>query len=560
MKNLALPFRPNSATMAQLTLPHCRIILLGLTLAIALALRLWGLSWGLPWALHPDEGHYVDRSQAMLEDGEPNPRYFNNPSLLTYLVAGELTLARLVWPSIEDQPAVPYLLARATSAALGTFGVALVAVIGARLFSDRVGLAAAVFLALSFLHVRDSHYGVNDVPSVSFLLLSLYCAVRLLAQPTWRWYLLAGLCGGLATSTKYNMGFFFIPLLVAHFLATTRRGSAAWSGGALLGLGLAAGSSLLGFLLGTPYALLDRRRFRGDFSEQLDMGDDPWLGQSPEPVPLQYLLTLVQGFGLLPLVLVAIGVVCAWRHDRSRAVLLLSFPVVYLAFMLPKELFFVRFALPLLPFCCLFAAYGTWAIVRPIRPAWQPFSFAAVLLLALAQSLGNDLRHNQLLLQADTRILAVHWVQLNLPARARLAMSPYALQDTSWQHNSYLSPDIEDRIGPIEFGPDGETIRGFRERNVQYIALSSFIYERTDPESEADKRSRARSYLELYRQLERNARLVARFSPGTGSTEVPFSLDSLYTPFWDLGHYERPGPTIRIYALTPAALATRDRR
>ena len=36
-----------------------------------------------------------------------------------------------------------------------------------------------------------------------------------------------------------------------------------------------------------------------------------------------------------------------------------------------------------------------------------------------------------------------------------------------------------------------------------------------------------------------------------GGREVPYSQDEIFTPFWNLEQYDRPGPTIRIYLLNP---------
>ena len=55
----------------------------------------------------------------------------------------------------------------------------------------------------------------------------------------------------------------------------------------------------------------------------------------------------------------------------------------------------------------------------------------------------------------------------------------------------------------------------------------------------------------FYDALEREGRLLAGFGPGPGGTPMPFDLEDLYTPFWGLERYERPGPTIRIYAVDP---------
>ena len=101
--------------------------LVGGLLALGLGLRLWGLDWGLPWAFHPDEVNYVDRAQELITSGSLNPRYFENPSLLTYLIALELVVVRVLGPLAGplrfDLPATAYLLARLDSALLGVFPV-----------------------------------------------------------------------------------------------------------------------------------------------------------------------------------------------------------------------------------------------------------------------------------------------------------------------------------------------------------------------------------------------------------------------------------------------------
>src|SRR5262245_17436020 len=112
--------------------------LVGGVLALGLGLRLWGLDWGLPWAFHPDEINYVDHAQDLVTTGNLNPRYFENPSLLTYLIALELLVLRalgpLAGPLAFDQPGGAYLVARLDSALLGTASLALVLSIGRVLF------------------------------------------------------------------------------------------------------------------------------------------------------------------------------------------------------------------------------------------------------------------------------------------------------------------------------------------------------------------------------------------------------------------------------------------
>jgi dolichyl-phosphate-mannose-protein mannosyltransferase len=526
--------------------------LVGGLLALGLGLRLWGLDWGLPWAFHPDEINYVDHAQDIITSGSLNPNYFENPSLLTYLVALELVVARalgpLAGPLRFDLPASAYLLARLDSALLGTASLALVLAIGRALFGRVVGLVAALLLAVAFLHVRDSHYGVNDVPSTALLLLSVWYSLRLWRQPRLRWYLLAGLAGGLATSTKYNMGFFFVPLLVAHLLGGRRL-----SRGGLLGLAAAALAGLAGYLLGTPYTLLDFAKFRTDFLTQLGYGNNRWLGQGDEPVPLLYLTSLLQGFGALALALALAALIWGLLVPERRAGVLLvaAFPLAYLAFMLPKALFFPRFALPLLPFLALLAALALVELASRLpAPALGRAALGTALLLATAgQSLGNDLRHNWLLGQTDSRIQANQWVQANLPPGSRLKVESYSLLDRSAENRTYTPNLAGLKIELFLSAPADDQYGQFLDKDVQYFVTSSFAFERFLGDAPVRQDS-ARRFQRFHRELEQRAQLVATFGPGPGGGEVPYREEDKMTPFWGLEQYVRPGPTLRVYALT----------
>jgi 4-amino-4-deoxy-L-arabinose transferase-like glycosyltransferase len=549
-----LPGRASAATAAALAAAP-----LAAVLVLALSLRLWGLDWGLPWAFHPDEPNYVDRAQTMLQTGDPNPRYFENPSFLTYLIAGQLWLVRALDRSSFDNPATAYLLARLDGALLGVASVFLIYALGRRLFDQTVGLVGAALLAVSFLHVRDSHYGVNDVPATALLLPSVLFAARCLQRPTLRDCLLAGLFGGLATSAKYSAGFFFAPLLVALTAAAHgKTGDGGPSRGRLARwAGLAALVSLLGYLLGTPYTLLDAGKFRTDFLTQLGYGNARWLGQSLDPVPLLYITTGLQGFGALPLVLALVGLVHGLRPGRRAATLLvLAYPLAYLAFMLPKSLFFPRLALPLLPFLALLAGLACVELTRRSPSRWQTPALGLLVAAAAAQSLLFSVQHNRIVGQADTRVLANEWVQANLLPGSRLQVESYSLLDRSDEHRTYTPNRANLRIDLFLSAPTDDQLRQFVDKEVGYYVTSSFAVGRfvVEPTSRQDS---ARRYLRFHRELEQRAQLVATFGAGPDGREVPYRGEDVMTPFWALPEYARTGPTLQIYQLPSTLPDTR---
>jgi hypothetical protein len=124
--------------------------------------------------------------------------------------------------------------------------------------------------------------------------------------------------------------------------------------------------------------------------------------------------------------------------------------------------------------------------------------------------------------------------------------------DRSTEHVPYPpgAPVLE--IDHFEGSPAFVTAGDYAERKVRYFVTSSYAYERLlgQPPTRGQRESGLR-YLRLHRSLQNDAQLLATFTPGHGGLEVPYSQDEIFTPFWNLSLYERPGPTIRIYSLEP---------
>ena len=135
-------------------------LLAGITL-LALLLRLWGINWQLPHALYYDEGNYAGPAANSVFDNEDDPTDSRNPSLFRHLLTLELRLLNpfLVRPADRLETdhrlqTTAILMARLTTALLGTVSVVLIYTIGRRALSPPAGLLAAALLAVNFLHVH----------------------------------------------------------------------------------------------------------------------------------------------------------------------------------------------------------------------------------------------------------------------------------------------------------------------------------------------------------------------------------------------------------------------
>jgi hypothetical protein len=375
-------------------------------ITLALVLRGVGLHFGLPMAeARPDE--MTIAFQAMkFGTGDLDPHSFNYPSLFKYamfvLFGGWYAVGKLVGhfggqedflKSFFDGAVIFRLLMRAWSAVFGTLGVALLL----RAPDRKVGFWAALFLAVAFLHVRDSHFGVTDITMVTLATAGALAADALRREGTVRAAVWAGVLAGLATSTKYNAALLCVPIALA-----------AWAspGPTVRLVGVGALTMIGAFVAGTPYAVLDAGTFVHDFrfelahlatGQHVDIGNG-WL----------YHLTTSLRYGLgVPLLAGGIGgIVLAFSADPRAAGVLYAFPILYYLAIGRGETAFFRYMLPVVPFLCL----GAGEFVRRAGRAGPLVGIA--LLLPTTFTTVAALR---LMVAGDTRDAMGSFIEAHVP-------------------------------------------------------------------------------------------------------------------------------------------------
>ena len=247
---------------------------------IALAVRLAGIDHGFPFIFHPDEPTIV--RSALGIRFELNPKHFDWPHLYIYLNyflymifakfrnfvpgLGLNSFFIKVFPLIWDDKLVFYYLTRCFSAILGALTVIPIYLSGKKLFGKNVGFFSALAFALMPYHVRHSHYSLPDVPMVFFLAWGLYFATCILKETGIKNYILSGLFVGFSASTKYNGGLSALMIPTVHFLRVFERRTQDKAVKILtlkgfVALILSGLAALVGFTVGTPYALLDFKMF-----------------------------------------------------------------------------------------------------------------------------------------------------------------------------------------------------------------------------------------------------------------------------------------------------------
>ncbi len=394
-------------------------------MVVALILRLAGADFCLPMEhCHPDEHWLVTPTIKMMRTADFNPHYFVYPTLYMYVLLLVFCLTFVVgtsaglWGGIGGIKTAPFLLAgRLTTGLLGTATVWGVYVAGKRLVDRPTGAVAALVLALTPLHVANSHFITTDVPAAFFCIMALCAAAAVANEGTKRHYILLGLMVGFAGAAKYNAAIVLLNIPLAHWLNPRRQGY--FNGNLVRALLWVA----LGFLIACPYALWDMPRFLDGVSHEIAHYRRGHMGHQGDFNRTYYLMFLsTRGFGP---VLTGLGIYGLWsmlRNFRREYLLLLTFPVLYLLFLGGYKVRFVRNLMPILPYLSLWIGVGVvcaWRDIRRTWPAlqrvgaWKLAAPALALVLAIPGSIAID--ETIALATTDTRLQARTWIEKNIP-------------------------------------------------------------------------------------------------------------------------------------------------
>ena len=406
---------------------------------LAVALRFLALGYGLPAVYNPDETPILNRALAFAK-GDPNPHNFLYPSLYFYALFAWETLFFLagrvagLFGSLHEfqrefftNPSRLFLAGRALTATFGVATVAATCWYGRRLYGRTAGLAAAAFLAVAPIAVRDAHYVKLDVPVVLFVVLAHAVLARIVTNPeaaaNRRTWLLAGLFAGLAVSTHYYVAFIVVPIVAVAVVCATTTGDwrvplrcLAWAGAA----------AIAGFIIGTPFLMLEPRIALRDIVavREIDI-DRAVVGGGAFASAVSYgRMLFSDAVGWPVCVLAVCGFAWALAADWRRGLLLASFTIAFLAFVV-NTVPMSRYLNVVLPMLALAAAF-TVGRVADLFGRRRSLAAGLLTVVALVPGLITSVRTDVFFLQADTRTIARDFVESHLTPGTSILVQPYS--------------------------------------------------------------------------------------------------------------------------------------
>jgi hypothetical protein len=566
------------------------VLTLAAVCVLGFGLRVVGLQYGLPAVYNPDEASIMARALSFAR-GTLNPHNFLYPTFYFYVLFAWVG-AYLAWVWLSGRvaslgalqqlyftdPTGIYTAGRALGVAAGTATIVGLYRLAARLTDHRTALAAAIFMAVSPLHVRDSHYVKHDVPATLAIVVAYLAMTRIWPcvgpkGPRQRNTLLAGAACGIAFSTHYYCVFLAIPLALTIVQAWKPIG---WIS-CLCQLTLGALTSLVVFLALSPFLLVEPLTAWRDITANRQIVIDRAVAAGAFGPAARYLEMLWRDtLGQPVAVLGLVGVVWMLAAAPGRAILLLAFPVPFLLFIAntaPAS----RYLNPVVPFLALFAAWSLSNLATRIGGTSPAFLWIAVA-LAAAPGFQASVRSDVFLRRDDTRTLAERYIEANLPQGSTILTQPYSSALTPSREgltealarnlgspgeasikfqlqlalDPYPSPAYRliylgrggldaDKIyiDPALLG-GGEGLEPLRRLGVTYVLLKR--YNRPDPET-----------LPFLAALSREGRRIAVFSPyRPGISEAEQARIDPFLHNTDAridDALERPGPPLEIWQL-----------
>lgn len=396
-------------------------------LGIAFALRFWGLRFGLPIMAHPDEPDAAGLAIFMLQRGGLDPDWFYYPTLYLYLLLPFFALHFIqlrgngIVPSLDAvtqfEPGF-YVVARSVSATIGAltilplYRVATEWWVGQK--GRRVGLMAATIVTFSFIHVRESHHAVTDALLTFMVTVSLIPIGRVLRRGNPIDYLLAGIAVGLAGASKYSALPMIAVIAAAHLMG---RRPSQWFTTRPLVAGLGLG---IGFLAGTPYAVLNWTRFIDHMGFLRTIGSNM---QDPTARFFHlYGYTLESGFG--PFIGAALwAAIAAALYRRRPTELLLAIQCIgFLALITNSEIRIMgRYLLPLLPATALLVSSYAVELLEALRRRTRvserivSLGLALTVIVAVFPTARESIQWDHMSAQPDSRAAAYNWAVETLP-------------------------------------------------------------------------------------------------------------------------------------------------
>lgn len=435
-------------------------------LLIGFLLRITSLFYGLPLQLSIDEPALVS-GVISLKDGL-NIGRFDWPHLYFYINFifygfGFVLKTLGLLPEFLGEIGIYFVISRLVTTTFGVMTILLVYMLTTKIYQNRyIALLAAIFVTFLPVHVLESRFAKLDVALTFFITLVLWYIYNLYKKPSAQNFIIVGFLIGIAMSIKYNAFLIYLSLFLAFLnIAGLRRSALNYK--TYLKFLYAGFATIVGFLIGTPYALLDFEDFWSDKPQVgllwqfQNVGNVPWQEYSVHIFNTffnMYLIDLGIGIWLLFMALIVVYLFFNRRNPIYNFTLL---PTIIISFYISKlDRSPSHYFLFLMPLYIIPLAHFTYDLLAKIK-ATLKLRFVAPLILTgiLMPAIFITFYDSIVYLRQDTRLMAYNWFRTNIEINrydvyvAGEELSTVVFQQKRSDKIKRIDPDVFDKPLPV---------------------------------------------------------------------------------------------------------------
>lgn len=370
-------------------------------------------------------------------------------------IFGERNLNALYW-------------SRYIAASFGVGAVVLTYLTAKKLFGKTAGIFAAFFLAFNFRHVLASHFGLPDIHSSFFNMLTLFASILLFEKNTRMRYVFAGLAASLALSIKYQP-FAYLPFFVVHFLWALKKRSFWYLFNINFILGMLL--SFIAFVAVNPYYLFN-------INEAMIQNNKDYVRYGMGRLWLrgyQFFYLFHWGIGQLPSIAILLGIISMLFLKFRKFLILFSFVSAFFFVMTYYSSAYTRNFTAVMPYLFIFAGFFIDLLffrLKRINIRLSIVSIIAIILVINFTSIKNSIILDINFSKPWNFIALSEWTDKNLPQN--ITVRKYDLGITPEVQLALKNRNVIFKEWDYTNGPN--SLAEFQEEGTQFAILDTYTF------------------------------------------------------------------------------------
>ncbi len=438
------------------------IILVIIVVFFSTFVRFKIIKGSLPYVGHPDEPGIAKTAVGILQTGDFNPGTFMYPSLPYYLTAASMVfgyvnsvskreirntkeIGSLAYPYFSEQRLI--FPSKLLFTLLSLIGMVLSGIIAYNFLRNKhLIYLVPLLLSLSVLYLYHSSQYLNvDIIACFFALLTIFYVTKELKNDSFlAKAILPGILCGLATASKYNYLLVIMPAALSIIFYSKKQ--------ILKKILVLSVITIIAFLICVPYSILDLNKFLDDIGLEIYTYESGHPGFTGNPGLSQFFFygkALINEYGFGFMAFAILGIFYSLISNIKKGMILLSFPLIILAYMSAYPINFLRNILVVYIFVCMYCAFGIIVVFKYLsvklnklpffsnKKIFQPvvpvlFAVIVILVFLPVQEILNAYD-----LKPDSRNLAIAWIESNAPFDSKIFVPEELGLDTRKLENHY---------------------------------------------------------------------------------------------------------------------------